>query len=191
MADIDAALKLDPKSGDALLAKAKLLTSSEDAKSAEQLLDRIKPEPDDRYGQVQKAILLYKVGRADESRKLLQSVRTMSKSAAELNSLCWIKATAGIMLKSALQDCRDSLKIDPDSGATKDSLGMVLLKLGKLDYALQAYDQAIEAKTGADSLMGCAFVYLRKGESARAEADAVAARELGSQHRRHFRRVSG
>ena len=55
---------------------------------------------------------------------------------------------------------------------------MVLLKLGKLDEALTAYNAAIASKTGADSLMGRAFVYLRKGDRAHAEADAAAARKM-------------
>ncbi|MFL6762447.1 MAG: DUF3857 domain-containing protein [Sphingomicrobium sp.] len=177
-ADIDAALKLDPKSVDALLSKAKLLTTSGDLKSARQVLERVKPEPEDRYAQVQKGVLLYKADRPEEAQKLLQKARDLSKSAAELNNLCWVKATAGIMLESALQDCRDSLKLGPDDGATKDSLGMVLLKLGKLDDALQAYDEALAVKTRAASLMGRAFVYLRKGDLARADADAAAARKM-------------
>jgi tetratricopeptide (TPR) repeat protein len=55
---------------------------------------------------------------------------------------------------------------------------MVLLKLGKLDEALDAYNQAIAKNEGASSLMGRAFVYLQKGDRARAEGDAAAARKL-------------
>jgi tetratricopeptide (TPR) repeat protein len=96
----------------------------------------------------------------------------------ELNELCWAKATADIMLDSALQDCEAALKLRPSEGRMLDSLGMVLLKLGRLDEALAAYNQAIAKRTGAASLMGRAFVYLRKGDRTRAEADAAAARKL-------------
>ena len=178
LADIDSALKLDPESVDALLAKARLLKSSGDTKNAQQALDKIKLDAGDRYREVQKAILLYEVGRAEEAQKVFQSVRALSNDAVELNNLCWVKATAGIMLESALQDCRDSLRLNPDSGATEDSLGMVLLKLGKFDDALQAYNHAVAVGTGAASLMGRAFVYSRKGDRARAEADAAAARKM-------------
>jgi Flp pilus assembly protein TadD len=54
----------------------------------------------------------------------------------------------------------------------------VLLKLGKLDGALAAYNQAVAKGTGADSLMGRAMVYARKGDRAHAEVDASAARKL-------------
>ena len=55
---------------------------------------------------------------------------------------------------------------------------MSLLKLGRLDEALQAYDKAVASGTGAPSLMGRAFVYLRKGDRAHADADAAAARKM-------------
>ena len=57
---------------------------------------------------------------------------------------------------------------------------MALLKLGKLDEALDAYKAALRGKTGAASLMGRAFVYLRKGDRAQAEADAAAARKMSA-----------
>jgi cytochrome c-type biogenesis protein CcmH/NrfG len=82
------------------------------------------------------------------------------------------------MLDSALQDCRDALKLSPGAGQILDSLGMVLLKLGRLDEALDAYNQAVAKNTGAASLMGRAFVYLHKGDTAHAEADAAAARKI-------------
>jgi tetratricopeptide (TPR) repeat protein len=55
---------------------------------------------------------------------------------------------------------------------------MALLKLGKLDEALDAYNKAVAKNTGADSLMGRAFVYLRKGDRVHAQSDATAARKL-------------
>jgi tetratricopeptide (TPR) repeat protein len=55
---------------------------------------------------------------------------------------------------------------------------MVLLKLGKLDDALAAYDKAVAHGTGADSLFGRAIVYDRKGDHGHSQADASAARKL-------------
>jgi len=68
--------------------------------------------------------------------------------------------------------------MNPESGPILDSLGMAFLKLGKLDEALDAYNKAIAKETGADSLMGRAFVYARKGDQAHADADAAAARKI-------------
>lgn len=179
LADLDAALKLEPENSDALTEKARLLTNRGDYKAALELLDKLQPALDDRE-RAERAVLLYKAGRTDEARKILEAVRSSSKSSMDLNNLCWAKATADIMLESALQDCEAAVKLNPDSGSSEDSLGMVLLKLGKLDEALAAYDKAIAKSTGAASLMGRAFVYLRKGDRARAETDADAARRMSA-----------
>jgi Tfp pilus assembly protein PilF len=178
MADLDEALKLEPQNPDALAEKAKLLMRQGKYDSAIQLLDLIKTDKGYAYAQVQRAILMYKAGHTAEAQKLLKAARAGAKTPSELNRLCWAKATQDVLLESALQDCRDALKTAPDNGAILDSLGMVLLKLGRLDEALNAYNQAIAKRTGAASLMGRAFVYLRKGDRARAEADAAAARKL-------------
>jgi tetratricopeptide (TPR) repeat protein len=178
LADLDAALKLEPANPDALAAKADLLSEGGSSKAALALLEQIKAADDDQNTRQRRAILLYKLGRATEAEKLFGSIRSGAKTASAFNSLCWVKATAGILLDSALQDCRHALKLKPNAGSYLDSLGMVLLKLGKLDDALDAYNQAIAKKTGADSLMGRAFVYLKKGDAAHAQADADAARKL-------------
>jgi tetratricopeptide (TPR) repeat protein len=122
--------------------------------------------------------VLHKAGRTAEAERILAAERKKAKTPTDFNNLCWAKATAGVMLESALQDCREALKLKPDNGPYFDSLGMVLLKLGKLDEALGAYNQAVAKSTGADSLMGRAMVYARKGDRSHANADAVAARRL-------------
>jgi tetratricopeptide (TPR) repeat protein len=179
-ADLDAALKLEPANPDVLHEKARLLSEIGDYNGALALLDRVKPDSDSDagYPQEQRAVLLYKAGRATEAEKLFADIRAKAKTPTDFNNLCWGKATAGILLASALQDCRDALKLKPDSGAYLDSLGMVLLRLGRLDEALDAYNQAIAKGTGASSLMGRAIVYLRRGDRAHAEPDAAAARKL-------------
>ncbi|MGN6848146.1 MAG: tetratricopeptide repeat protein, partial [Sphingomicrobium sp.] len=180
-ADLDAALKLNPNDPDALQEKAKLLSEGGDYKGALALLAQIKPDSDDPYplySKLQGGILLYKAGRTAEAEKLLTALRSSAKGAMDFNNLCYSQATAGIRLEAALEDCRAALKISPENGAFIDSLGMVLLKLGKLDEALAAYNQAIAKGEGAASLMGRAFVYLKKGDEAHADADADAARKL-------------
>lgn len=178
MADLDAALKLKPDSADALALKSQLLADAGNYKNALELLDHVKPESGSQWVNELKAVMLFKAGRTAEAQKLFDQAKAAAKTATDLNNLCWAKATGGVMLESALQDCREALKLKPDAGAYFDSLGMVLLKLGKLDEALDAYNQAIAKNTGADSLMGRAFVYLGKGDRAHAEADAAAARKL-------------
>jgi tetratricopeptide (TPR) repeat protein len=181
MADLDAALKLEPNDATALQEKAQLLSEVGNIEGALAILDRAKPDPDDQYTQQLRAILLYKAGRTAEAEKLFTDIRAKTTGAMGLNNLCWAKATAGILLESALLDCRDALKLNPDIGGYEDSLGMVLLRLGKFDDALSAYNAAIAKRVGATSLMGRAMVYTRKGDRARANADAAAARKLDAQ----------
>lgn len=183
MADLDAALKLSPDEPTALQEKALLLSDRGDLKGALALLDQVKIDASADeflafYIAEHRAILMFKVGRTAEAEKLLADLSSKTKSALELNNLCYDQATAGIRLEAALENCRAALKVNPDSGAYLDSLGMVLLKLGKLDDALSAYNQAVAKGEGAASLMGRAFVYLKKGDRTHAQADAEAARKL-------------
>ena len=178
MADLDEALKLEPENPAALTEKAQILSDQGKYDSAIEVLNRIKTDAGYPDTEIQRAVLMLKAGRPAEGQKLLEAARANANSPSQLNGLCWTKATHDVLLDSALQDCRDALKTLPDNGAYLDSLGMVLLKLRRLDEALDAYNRAIAKGSGAASFMGRAFVYLRKGDRARAETDAAAARKL-------------
>jgi len=179
MADLNAALKLEPLDSGALAAKADLLARHGDLNAALAVYDRaIRAIPGQSPLTLGRAILIYKMGRKAEAQRNITIWRRGALTSSELNNLCWDKAIAGILLESAVQDCRDALKLNPDHGSYFDSLGMALLKLGKLDDALTAYDKAVAKGTGAGSLMGRAIVYARKGDRTHSEADATAARKL-------------
>ena len=66
--------------------------------------------------------------------------------------------------------------MNPDYPGLNGSLGMVLLKLGKLREARAEYDKAVAAKSGEDAYMGRAIVRSRMGDAAGARADAAEAR---------------
>lgn len=179
MDDFDAALKLEPNNSAAIEGKAGLIAAGGDLKGALAVYERaMRATVGLSPLSLGRAILLYRMGRQSEAEHILSDWRKLALTASELNNLCWDQATAGILLKSAVQDCRDALKINPESGPIFDSLGLALLRLGDLDQALGAYNMAIAKRTGADSLMGRAFVYLKKGDRTHAEADADAARKL-------------
>ena len=179
VSDLETALKLKPDDVDTMAEVARAYADLGDIKKALALYDRlVVPSPGFSEYDVQRAAVLHKAGRTAEAERILAAERKKAKTPTDFNNLCWAKATAGVMLESALQDCREALKRKPDNGPYLDSLGMVLLKLGKLDEALGAYNQAVAKRTGADSLMGRAMVYARKGDHSHANADAVAARRL-------------
>jgi tetratricopeptide (TPR) repeat protein len=180
LADLDAALRLNPDDPDTLAEKAEELAAKGDHKSALDLYDRaIKAAPSTaaRFA-VGRAVILYKTGHTTDAENILSAERAKAKTAAEFNSLCWIKATAGILLEAALQDCQEAVRLDPNSGAATDSLAFVQLRLGKIDEAIALYDRAIAKKIGSASYMGRAIAYSRKGDRARADADRAEAIRL-------------
>ena len=177
LSDLNAALKLEPDNRDVLIAKASLIAGQGDSAGALKLLEQVQPVSANDVATLQRLSLLQKLGRTDDERKLLEQLRASAKSDIELNNICWAKATADIMLESALEDCQSALKLNPNNAAAYDSLGMVLLKLGRLPEALNAYNTAIGKGVGADSLMGRAFVYLKQGDRVHADADAAEARK--------------
>jgi len=89
-----------------------------------------------------------------------------------------VKAINDVALQSALEDCRSALRLDPDNRGASESIGMALLKLGKLEEARDAYSNAIAKKLGADAYMGRAMVRARLGDKEGAQADAAEARRL-------------
>lgn len=108
------------------------------------------------------------------------AARAMSGSAAQdataLNNICWAKATAGLLLQSALADCDAALGKLPDAPAYLDSRGLVLLRLGRLDEAIATYDRALaKAPRQTSSLWGRSIAWARKGDRARSATDAAAA----------------
>jgi tetratricopeptide (TPR) repeat protein len=180
MSDLDAALKLEPANIDALLTKAGLLVDQKRYAEALAAYD-VLPKSDVDLGswsKAQRAIVLAKLGRSAEARKAFAEIRSQAKSAQQLNNLCWAKATANVETESALEDCREAVRLQPNSGPYLDSLGLALLRSGKLDEALAAYDKAVSNRTGASSLMGRAIVRDRKGDAVGAAADRSAAMKM-------------
>lgn len=182
-ADIEAALKLEPTNVDALLTKANMLVDQKKYAEALAVYEALskREDADWTWTKAQRAIVLAKLGRSPEAKKLFAEVRSESKSPNQLNSLCWAKATANVEIQSAIEDCSEAVRQRPQSGAYQDSLGLALLRAGKLDEAIAAYDKAIAVRTGASSLMGRAIVRDRKGDKAGAEADRTAAMKLSAE----------
>lgn len=96
-----------------------------------------------------------------------------------LNERCWLKATSGVGLDSALADCDAALKLAPENAAILDSRAFVKLKTGATDAAMEDYNAALRlAPNLAASLFGRAIAHDRRGEHAAAKADLAEARAL-------------
>jgi len=187
IADFAQALKLDPTNPDALSEFADVLAANGDFKQAAEVYGRAtRDAPDNSPLRVRQASALYRSGQTAEAEKTLARLEASARSADDFNSLCWGKATGGFMLDSALSDCRRAVKLAPDSNSKLDSLGFVLLRLGKLDESVDAYSKAIARKKLAVSLMGRAIAYARKGDKAHADDDRAEALKLDPDAEQRF-----
>jgi tetratricopeptide (TPR) repeat protein len=177
--DIDLALKLDPTSSDGLRMKTKILVDRGQAAEAVAILDRaLKSEPDNTELWLSRAQVNVKASRLPRALQDFAEARKRSAgNAARLNSLCWDQATLGVALADALADCDAALRLAPQSAATLDSRGFVLLRLGRYKESVEAYDAALKLRPdqGA-SLFGRGLSKLRLGMKADGDADLAAAR---------------
>lgn len=188
LADLEQAIRLDPVSAEALDLKAwelqrqgkydEALRINEQAIKSGVGSGFFVSGRSDAPLKLARAAILYKAGRTSEAEQIFREQRATAITYSDFNSLCWRKGTVGAMLETALDDCRQSLKLKPEDGGTLDSLGLVLFKLGRLDEALSAYDHAIAKRSSASSLLGRALVYKAKGNGELTEADRKAALKL-------------
>jgi tetratricopeptide (TPR) repeat protein len=180
VADIDAALNLDPSSVPAILERAQLQRLEGDpAAAVDTLNSAIRSHPDDEQLLLQRGIALLKSGHTAAGEADLAAVRQRAQSPVALNNVCWELATADVDLEQARQACESAVSQDPLVYAYLDSLGFVLLRLGLHAQALQAYDRALKAwPLGAVSLYGRGLVHQRLGDRAAAEKDLAEARAL-------------
>jgi tetratricopeptide (TPR) repeat protein len=103
----------------------------------------------------------------------------IASDAAMLNNLCWAFARRGLELDLALAACEAAVARQPDSAALLDSLGMVLLHLGRYDEAATAYDRALAAAPlQPTSLYGRGLARRALGRPTAAEADIARAEAL-------------
>jgi tetratricopeptide (TPR) repeat protein len=180
MADLTLAAKLEPQSPDVLAKKADLLVEDDKFIEAITLYDaQLAKTPADVRLLLARGFAKIRAGDTKGSAVDLATAGSQSKSAPQFNNLCWTKAVAGLALESALADCNRALTLSPKTAAFLDSKGMVLLRLGRTDEAIVAYDQALAIRPDiAGSYYGRGIAWKRKADPARADADVAAARKI-------------
>ena len=188
LADIEAALKLDPKQVEALLYKAQVQQDQHDYAGAVTTLTAAHAlHTDEPHFLVLRGIVQLKAGQTALAEKDFGDARALAKTAAALNDLCWSKSTAGVALASALADCDAALVLSPDASAILDSRGFALLRLDRLDDAIGSYDRALAIRpTAAASLYGRAVAEARKGDAAKAETDLRATLKVDPEVSKEF-----
>ena len=171
--DAEAALKLNPRSLNALGMLAWIQTDAREYMNAVETLNAALAIEDDSYGLlIQRGIAYAKSDRSALADKDFAAARAKATSATDLNNICWQLATAGVALASALEACDSALAKGSAWPAFNDSRGFVLLRLGRYDDAIAAYDTALKAiPTYPASLYGRGVAKRRKGDVSGSDAD--------------------
>jgi len=177
-AALDAAISLNPVDTTALVRVAQVAMQLGDLARAQALLDQaFLKSPDDLQIRHTRAVAMSLAGQSQAAQREFDALGKRELSASELNSLCWVKAVANTALDRALSECDRSLALS-DSRATRDSKGMVLLRLARWDDAIREYDAALKEEGFPFALYGRAIALARKGDRVRSDADAASALKL-------------
>lgn len=177
LADLDAALKLDPRHSGVIAAKADLQIEQGNFAGALAIYEAaLADTPNDPYLLTKRGIAYAQLGNQKLAERDFATGSAKVRDPDMLNNLCWTKAISGQSLQTALADCNAAIAKQPAVPAYLDSRGLVLLRLGRTDEAIADYD-AVLAKSplSASSLYGRAIAWSRKGDKAKSDADAAAA----------------
>jgi tetratricopeptide (TPR) repeat protein len=108
-----------------------------------------------------------------------EAIRLRPASEALWNGRCWVRAIMG-ELEAALADCNEALRLER-SAATFDSRGLIHLKMGKWDRAIDDYGSALQLDPKlAGSLYGRGLAKLKTGDTTGGNTDISAAKEIES-----------
>jgi tetratricopeptide (TPR) repeat protein len=175
--DAEAALKLNPRSLNALGMLAWIQAEAREYVNAVETLNAALAIKDGSYSLlIQRGIAYAKSDRSALADKDFAAARAKATSATDLNNICWQLATAGVALASALDACDSALAKGQAWPAFNDSRGFVLLRLGRYDDAIAAYDAALKAvPTFPGALYGRGIAKRRKGDVSGGDADIQAA----------------
>jgi tetratricopeptide (TPR) repeat protein len=181
MADFDQALKLTPGDPKALVGRGAMFLSSRDLVRAKADLDAaIKAAPDSAATAFQVARMWSDAGQTGRALRVLDGWITAHPDAAELtqalNGRCRIRAMAGTDLDRALADCDVALRRGPKVAALYDTRGLVYLRMGQFDAAIDNYDDALKLQPRLGRApYGRGVAKKAKGLESEGQADIAAA----------------
>jgi tetratricopeptide (TPR) repeat protein len=191
IADLDAALKLEPDSPQLQLLRAQAQSEAGNHKAALEVYTlRLKTEnvpTEKRRLRTLRGIEYFKLGDSTAGRKDLAAALESGADGDSYNNYCWYLAAARVELESALAACDKALSFAPKDAAFLDSRGFALLQLGRFDEAIAAYDAALAlAPELPASLYGRGLSRKKKCGCADGDADIQAGARLDPSVRRTF-----
>lgn len=199
LADIDAALKIDPGVPSGQMRRANALASAGDYRgSAAAFTAQIKASTspsEQRYLRVLRAIVYVKLGDTASARKDLAAALSQGDGKTEVsatfyNNACWVLATAGVEAATALSACDKAVAMAPKNAAYLDSRGFVLMQLGRWQEAFAAYDESLKLRPGvASSLYGRGLARKRHCQCGDGDEDLAAALRIEPHTRRLFEKA--
>ena len=183
LADIDAAEKLSPEFPAILPMRVSSYLGAGKATEALALVNQaLRKTPQSKTALGLRINVYARAGQPAAALKDLDDLRKLSVGPMELNNVCWIAATQDLGLENALRDCDAALALQPGEPAFIDSKALVLLRLGRRQEALAAYDEAVRKRPQqAASIYGRGLTKARLGMAADAEADLASARKINRQ----------
>jgi tetratricopeptide (TPR) repeat protein len=181
----DDLVKANPKSFEVRMARADAYAAAKDYERAIGELDAAAGlSPPDTLAKVRLNATYARTHegakRYDQAIKYWDTVVALDpKNPNFLNGRCWLKATRGVQLESALADCNAALALAPAAAAYLDSRALAELRLGHIDAALRDYDAALKASPNqAASLYGRGLARRQNGDAEGASADFEKAKSL-------------
>jgi tetratricopeptide (TPR) repeat protein len=183
LADLDAALRLDPAQDVARVERAWMRTAHHEPERAMEdlaVLDKtLAPQATLRRDM---ANLYENLGKHEQS--IAQWTLWIASHPHDIglesawNGRCWARAELNVDLDKALDDCDAAVDADSKNASYLDSRAWVYLRLGKLKKSLADFDRGLAIKPDGEwSLYGRGLARLGLGDAVHAEADLAAARK--------------
>ncbi len=192
--DVEAALKIDPNSLDALMMRAEFeFHEGEHHDAAETLTTALRAErsPEERSRLLmQRAVAYLQLGEQTLAAEDFSAALGDSSTASALNNACWELGLANVGLERALSYCNRAVALNPKSPAYLDSKGLVLLRMNRLEESIRAYDAALRiAPELSASLFGRALAAQARCNCAANGADIKKALQIDPSQARRFERA--
>jgi len=178
-ADVDAALKLDPKAYGAQRVATGLRIRDGDMAGALKVTTQLVEEnPDDPDMLREHAAVLSDLKKYDEALAVIDKILVSTPADIDLlDQRCGLSAMSEHALDRALADCDAAIKVDPQSTDALDSRALAHLRLGQFDDAIADYNRALKIfPSKSAALYGRGIARLRKGLKAPGSADLASAR---------------